>query len=221
MEATSVVLYVDPVCPFAWITSRWLAEVEGLRPIDVEMRLMSLAVLNEHRELEDWYREFNDRAWGPARVAAFVQRDHGPKAFRAYYEAFGQLRHVGGGRDHPRMIAEALAEAGLPADLIRLAEPGPPGADGRVTGVPDGVVAEVAAADAVLRETQARVARLVGEDLGTPVLELDGAAFFGPVSTGIARGEEAARQFDAVRILAACPDFTELKRGRTRDLSFD
>ena len=208
MEATPVILYVDPVCPFAWITSRWLAEVEARRPLRVECRVMSLSVLNEGRELEPWYREFNDRAWGPARVAAAVQQDHGAEAFRRFYEAFGRHHHVGGDRDQPRVLAAALAEAGfaagLAAELLR------------TSGAGEGS----AAVDDVLRATHDEVRALVGEELGTPVLVVDGAAFFGPVATGIVRGEEAAELFDAVRVLGRCPDFTELKRGRTRALSF-
>ena len=165
---------------------------------------MSLSVLNEGRELEPWYREFNDRAWGPARVAAAVQQDHGAAAFRRFYEAFGGHHHVGGDRDQPRVLAAALAEAGLAAGLLRAG-----GADERS-----------AAMDDVLRATHDEVRALVGEELGTPVLAVDGAAFFGPVATGIVRGEEAAELFDAVRVLGRCPDFTELKRGRTRALSF-
>jgi hypothetical protein len=215
VEATSVTLFVDPVCPFAWITSQWLAEVETCRPVRAQLRLMSLSVVNEHRDLEPWYREFNDRAWGSARVGSVVERDHGPAAFRAFYEAFGRLRHQGGDRDHTRVVATALAEAGLPADLLRFTGP----AAGAVAAN-DVLTAEIAEVDARLRRTHDEVRSLVGEDLGTPVVVLDGAVFFGPVSTGIARGEEAARLFDAVRLLAACRGFTELKRGRTGELSF-
>jgi len=196
---SAVRLYVDPVCPFAWITSRWLREVTGVRPVDAELRLMSLSVLNEHRELEDWYRAFNDRAWGPARVAAVVQRDH-PQAFSAFYDAFGQRRHPGAQRDDAALLAAALAEAGLPAQLADAA------ADTTL--------------DPLLRAANAEVEALVGEESGTPVVVVDGAAFFGPVSTAILRGEDAGRVFDAVRTLAAHPDVTELKRARTRALSF-
>ena len=215
MEATSVTLYVDPVCPFAWITSRWLVEVEAQRPLEVEFKIMSLSVLNENRELDDWYREFNDLAWGSARVGAVVQRDHGAAAYRAYYEAFGRRRHEGGDRDHAKVVAEAPAETGLPAGLLRFTTAGP---DGVATDA--AVTQEIAEADALLHATQAEVQALVGEESGTPVVVVEGAAFFGPVSTRIARGEEAVRQFEAVRLLATCPAFAELKRARRGDLSF-
>jgi hypothetical protein len=115
-----VCLYVDPSCPFAWITSRWLHEVSRHRPIGLEPRLMSLSVLNEGRSLEPWYREFNDRAWGPARVAAGVERDHGPAAFAAFYTAYGTRVHTDRSDDRSLAISHALDSAGLPAALAEL-----------------------------------------------------------------------------------------------------
>src|SRR5690349_5747087 len=119
MEA---VLYVDPSCPFAWITERWMAEVEAQRPIALRVRLLSLAAVNEHRDLDDWYRGFNDAAWAPVRVMAAVVAEHGEDAGRRFYEAFGQRFHVGSGTadevDRVAVAADALADAGLPAGLI-------------------------------------------------------------------------------------------------------
>jgi len=194
----SVRLYVDPSCPFAWITSRWLHEVARLRPVAVEQAVMSLSVLNEFRELEPWYREFNDRAWGPARVAAAVAAEHGRAGLDGFYTEFGVRWHVGRERDLAVVLLDALNAAGLPPELAAAA------ADQHW--------------DATLRATHATVQSLVGEELGTPVIVVRDAAFFGPVCTAIPRGEHATALFDAVLLAASCPQFTELKRGRVGDL---
>ncbi|MQM27739.1 disulfide bond formation protein DsbA [Glycomyces sp. NEAU-7082] len=186
--------YVDPACPFAWISSRWLIEVERQTPIDLRFKLMSLAVLNEGRDLEPWYREFNDRAWGPARVCAAAVRRFGPEVLRGLYTALGTRIHPGRDKDYPAVIAAALAETGLPADL----------ADAAATD----------AHDAFLRAAHAESQAAVGEAAGTPVVAIDGTAFFGPVLSAIPAGDDAVRLFEAVRTLAGQRAFAELKRGR-------
>ncbi|MFI7282885.1 disulfide bond formation protein DsbA [Micromonospora chersina] len=202
-ERTSVPLvtaYVDPSCPFAWITSRWLMEVGRLRPIDLRFEVMSLAVLNEGRELEPWYRAFNDRAWGPARVCVATAVHHGPAALTRLYPALGRRIHDEGDKDFATVVPAALAEAGLPADL----------AD----------AAHRSDLDPQMRAGTAKARQLVGEDLGTPTVVVDGVAFFGPVLTSIPRNEEALRVFDGARLLAGCRAFSELKRARADGLSF-
>lgn len=191
---TAVELYVDPSCPFAWITSRWLLEVAARRPVRPAFRLMSLSVINEDRELEPWYREFNDRAWAPARVGAAIEKGHGAGAFAAYYSAFGTEIHANRGTDRPAAIAAGIAAARVPGELAG--------------------AAESAEYDALLRRAHDAVRALVGDDLGTPVIVLDGAAFFGPVCDAIPRGDDAVALFDAVRLAARCPSFAELKRSR-------
>ncbi|OIV38119.1 disulfide bond formation protein DsbA [Mangrovactinospora gilvigrisea] len=198
-ERTVVDCYFDPACPFAWITSRWLLEVEPLRPIDLRFRLMSLSVLNEHRELEPWYREFNDRAWGPARVCAAAAAQHGDAVLRDLYTALGTRIHTRGNKDFDTVTAEALAEAGLPASLAK--------------------AAATDEFDAALRAAHRTAQDAIGEESGTPIVALDGAAYFGPVLSAIPRGDRAADLFDAVRTLAAHPAFSELKRPRA-DLDF-
>jgi hypothetical protein len=196
----AVTLYIDPSCPFAWITSRWLLEVSRHRPLDLRFQVMSLSVLNEGRELEPWYREFNDRAWGPARVAAAVQEGHGHQALSDFYTAIGTLIHTQQNKDHAVVVPAALVEAGLPAELAEQAGG---------TGF-----------DPVLRATHKQVQALVGEELGTPVIVFGDVAFFGPVCTSIPRGDAAVTLFDAVRLAASIPQFTELKRARTSPLSY-
>ncbi|PNG20674.1 mycothiol-dependent nitroreductase Rv2466c family protein [Streptomyces cahuitamycinicus] len=189
-----VVLYFDAACPFAWVTSRWLLEVERLHPIDLRFQIMSLSVLNEHRELEPWYREFNDRAWGPARVCAAAEALHGNTVLRELYTALGSRIHVERNKDYDAVITASLDELGLPASLAKAAHSD--------------------AFDAALRASHQAGQEAVGEEAGTPVVTVDGVGFFGPVLTSIPKGEEAIRLFQATRTLAGTGAFAELKRGR-------
>ncbi|MFD9304843.1 disulfide bond formation protein DsbA [Streptomyces sp. NPDC060048] len=192
--AAAVVCYFDPACPFAWTTSRWLLEVERLHPVDLRFRIVSLSVLNEHRELEPWYREFNDRAWGPARVCAAAEVLHGSTVLRELYTALGERIHGARDKDYDAVITQSLDRLGLPASLAKAAQ-----AD---------------EFDAALRESHRDGQDAVGEEAGTPVVTVDGVGFFGPVLTSVPRGEEAVRLFHAVRTLAGTRGFAELKRGR-------
>jgi hypothetical protein len=195
---TPVAVYVDPCCPFAWITSRWLAEVERQRPVALDVRLVSLSVINEHRELDDWYRGFNDRAWGPARVFAAVREEHGPDGARAFYEAFGRRFHVGRDEELATVVPLALTTCGLPESLA--------------------AAADDPSWDAELRSSTDEALGPVGVDVGTPVLHLDGTAVFGPVLTSCPRGDDAVQLFDAMRTMLAQPAFSDLRRRRNDTL---
>jgi hypothetical protein len=198
---TDVDLWVDPACPWAWITSRWLLEVERVRDVRVRFHVMSLAVLNENRDVSDSYRELLTRAWGPVRVMIAAEQAHGSAILRPLYNAMGtriHLRQAGLGRD---MIVGALQEAGLSPALA--------------------AAADSDEYDAQLRASHAAGMGPVGEDVGTPVIHvprLDGEpiAFFGPVVTPAPRGEAAGRLWDGVLAVAGTDGFFELKRTRTR-----
>jgi len=191
-------IYLDPVCPFAWIASRWVREVQALRPdVAIELRLMSIAVLNEGRELDPWYREFNDSSWPTVRVAAALEAGG---RFEEFYEAFGRYAHVERRDDWDAVLPMVMTELGLPASYVEAAVADP-------------------ATEQALRATHAQLCDAVGLEAGTPTLVVDGVATFGPVLRAIPRGDHALALWDAMTLLATVPALTEVKRGDDRPLA--
>ncbi len=192
--------WFDPLCPFAWISSRWILEVEQVRDISVSWHVMSLAYLNKDKDISADYREMLAPAWGPVRVLIAASHKHGDEVLLPLYTAMGTRIHhekQALGRD---MIAAALAEVGLEADLVEAMD--------------DSSFDEAVAASHHEGMDQ------VGDDVGTPTIAIEGAAFFGPVLSAIPRGEEAGQLWDGCVAVAKVPYFFELKRSRTGELDF-
>ena len=201
-EPTRVDFWFDPICPWAWIASRWILEVEQVRPVEVAWHVMSLAVLNEAKEdLPEKYREGLRSAWGPVRVVIAAQQKYGPEVVGPLYTALGTRFHHEKAPRERATIEAALAEVELPADL----------ADAMDSTEYDDAV-RASHADGIDR---------VGYDVGTPVISVNGTSVFGPVVSPIPRGEAAAKLWDGVLLIAGTDGFFELKRSRTRDPIFD
>lgn len=201
-----VKFWFDVSCPYCWVTSRWIKEVEKVRDIEVEWIPMSLAVLNDGRDLDPTYMEMMKANWGPARVFAAV-KDAEPEVIDALYTDMGTRIH-NQGNDHKKgfggyneVIAESLAAVGLDAKYAQ--------------------VADTQEVDEQLRAYHQGAIDAVGDEVGTPVIKLGDTAFFGPVITRIPRGEEAGKLFDASLQLASYPHFFEIKRSRTERPVFD
>jgi predicted DsbA family dithiol-disulfide isomerase len=190
-----VELWVDPACPWAFLTSRWLLETAKVRDIDVNFHVMSLAVLNEGRDLSAEYVEFLVKAWGPVRVLIAAEQRHGATIVEPLYSAMGTRFHVRGEKDIDEVIANAIADVGLEAELAKAA-----------TGTDY---------DDALRASHLAGMNPVGFDVGTPVIHVGDVAIFGPVVTPAPKGEAAGKLFDGVLAVMTTPGFYELKRSRT------
>jgi 2-hydroxychromene-2-carboxylate isomerase len=200
-ERTPVDFWFDPRCPWAWITSRWILEVQQLRPIDVRWHVMSLSVLNEGRDLPEKYQAVMEEAWGPVRVCIAAEQKYGAEMLGRLYTELGIRFHDEQRPQSREMIEEALEAVGLDRSLAG--------------------AAETDEHDVALRASHADGMDRVGYEVGTPVISVAGVSFFGPVVSPIPRGEAAAKLWDGVRLVAETDGFFELKRSRTRDPVFD
>ncbi|MFE3600316.1 DsbA family protein [Streptomyces sp. NPDC059096] len=210
-EKTPVDFWFDPLCPWAWMTSRWVLEVEKVRDIEVRWHVMSLGVLNEDKldQLPEEYRANmlpGGKSWWSVRVVTAARQLHGDEVVGKLYTALGTRIHNRGEGANRESIAAALADAGLPADLIDYAEKD--------------------TYDTELRASHKEGIDKVGQEVGTPVIAVPGAdgeqiAFFGPVVTPAPKGEEAAKLWDGTLLVASIPGFYEIKRTRTAAPSFE
>ena len=192
--------WFDPLCPFAWISSRWIKEVEDVRDIEVRWHVMSLANLNKDKDIKQDYREMLTGTEKPVRVAIKIAQEHDNAALGEWYTAIGTRRHNNGEELTREAVAASLADAGLPADLIEAWDD--------------------ESLDAAVAASHHEGMDAVGDDVGTPTIHIDGAAFFGPVLGKIPRGEEAGQLWDGCVAVAKVPYFYELKRSRTGELDF-
>jgi protein-disulfide isomerase-like protein with CxxC motif len=198
---TVVDFWFDPVCPWAWIASRWMHEVEKVRPVTTRWHVMSLSVLNEGRDVPEPYQELMRTGWGPVRICIAAGQQFGPEVLGPLYTALGTRFHHDKAPLDRATYEAALAEAGLPADLA--------------------AAADSTTYDEALRASHKEGIDRVGYDVGTPVISVNGLSVFGPVVSPIPRGEAAARLWDGVLLIAGTDGFFELKRSRTRDPIFD
>lgn len=201
MAKETLHMWFDPVCPWAWMTSRWALEVEKVRDVDVKFHVMSLAVLNEGRDLDPEYMKSMEKAWGPVRVVIAASQAHGEDVIPDLYTAMGTRIHLQGEKDLDKVITEALAEVGLPESLAQ--------------------AAHTDEYDEALRASHNEAISRVGDDVGTPVIAVGNVAFFGPVVSPAPKGEDAGKLYDGAVLVAGTPGFFELKRTRTVGPQFD
>lgn len=192
---TKAEFWFDPSCPWAWITSRWILEVQAQRDIEVKWNIFSLAVLNEGRELKPEYRKRIDKSWGPVRVIAAAKKKNGYEVVLPLYTEIGTLFHPGAKPVAKETISEALQNQKLDSSLIDFYDTND--------------------FDQDLRDSTKAGLDLVGDDVGTPIISIEGVAFFGPVLTPAPKGSEALKLWDGVVAAASLPGFFELKRTRT------
>jgi protein-disulfide isomerase-like protein with CxxC motif len=197
----NVDFWFDPLCPWAWITSRWVLEVVPQRSLEVTWHVMSLAVLNEGRDLSPDYRKRMDAAWGPVRVLIAAEQRYGNDVLLPLYTAMGNRFHLQHQPIETATVQSALEDASLPGDLV--------------------VAMDSSDYDQALRASHKDGIDRVGQEVGTPIISVNGAAFFGPVVTPIPRGEAAAKLWDGVVLVSGTDGFYEIKRTRDRRPIFD
>ncbi|MBF8188094.1 disulfide bond formation protein DsbA [Nonomuraea sp. K274] len=204
-EKIPVDLWFDPACPFAWVTSRWLLEVEKVRPIEPRWRIMSLYFLNEDKNVPDDYLERAARGMGSIRTVAAAAAKHGEEFVGRLYTELGTRLHNQGLSKEPERLREVVEGSLEAVGLDR--------------SLSDAMHSEEW--DDTIRASHTEGITLVGQEVGTPIIRVGANAFFGPVITRIPRGEEAGKLWDGVLMVTSSEDFFELKRTRTKRPQFD
>jgi len=199
-QRTAADFWFDPACPFAWITSRWILEVEKVRDVEVTWRIMSLAYLNQDKDIPEDYRKMLATAWGPVRVCMAVQNEYGQEKLAEIYTALGTRRHVEKKEFTREVIEDALASVELPVELADAMDD--------------------SSFDEDIVKSHHEGMDQVGNDVGTPTIAMNGSAFFGPVISKAPTGEEAGKLWDGFQLITAYPYVYELKRARVHDLDF-
>lgn len=193
--------WFDPLCPWAWMTSRWILEVEKVRDIKVKWNLFSLAYLNRDKDVPAEYKERLGRSWHCTRVIAAAQKIKGNEITLPLYTAISTRIHLKKMEVGAELFTEALREVGLPETLTEAMND--------------------ESFDAAIIESHERGIKLVGNDVGTPIIAVGTAAFFGPVISPAPKGEEAGKLWDGVVGVARYPGFFEIKRSRNVGPIFD
>ena len=198
---TAVDFWFDPNCPWAWMTSRWVEEVERHRDLDVTWHVMSLFVLNEHQDVPPEYKERLEQGQVYPRLVTAARLRLGDQVVKPLYDALGEHIHHRQEHDPAQVVPAVLAELGLDADLADAAWSDD--------------------ADAATRASHRDGIERVGQDVGTPVIAVEGTAFFGPVISPAPKGQQALDLWDGIVAAARYPGFFELKRSRTVGPVFD
>jgi 2-hydroxychromene-2-carboxylate isomerase len=193
--------WFDPLCPWAWMTSRWILEVEKVRDIEVEWNLFSLAYLNRDKDVSDEYKSKLAKSWHCTRVIAAAQKQKGASITLPLYTAISSRIHLKKIEISEALFREALVEVGLSPDLA--------------SAIND------ESFDAAIIESHERGIKMVGNDVGTPIIAIGDVAFFGPVISPAPKGEEAGKLWDGVVGVASYPGFFEIKRSRNVGPIFD
>ena len=194
-------MWFDPMCPWAWVTSRWILEAAKVRDIDLRFHIMSLAVLNEGADIPAEYVDMMSKVWGPVRVVAAAQKQFGPEITEPLYTAISRRIFVDDRREDPTVIVDALAELNLPAELA------------------DAVSSKEF--DDAIRASHQASQDAAAMEIGTPVMAINGIGYFGPVISPAPKGEAAGRLFDGIVLLSGAEGFYEIKRARTQPPAFD
>jgi 2-hydroxychromene-2-carboxylate isomerase len=193
--------WFDPLCPWAWMTSRWILEVEKVRDIEVEWNLFNLAYLNRDKDVSAEYKEKLVKSWYCTRVIAAVQKEKGREITLPLYTAISSRIHLKKMEVGEELFKEALTEVGLDPALAN--------------AMNDETF------DASIIESHEHGIKMVGNDVGTPIIAIGDIAFFGPVISPAPKGEAAGKLWDGVVGVASYPGFFEIKRSRNVGPIFD